>query len=64
MPISPLDHPDATDVERLPCGCRIGTLGGAFAIEPCALSCEHYRYVIEEGTRQDKPVEYRFTDPS
>lgn len=47
-------------MERLPCGCHIGTdvIEGAklFQIEPCDLQCDIYLFVLEETARQGKPV--------
>lgn len=51
----------ANDMERLPCGCQIGTTTnaageGVFLIEPCSLDCVNYRYAVEETKRQGKGV--------
>lgn len=48
-----------TDVERLPCGCVIGTAGDAFVMQPCSPGCEYYQYFVAESRRQGKPVQYR-----
>ncbi len=46
-------------MERLPCGCLIGTdvIDGVntFLIEPHALNCKNYLYVLQETERQGKP---------
>ncbi len=48
----------AGEWERLPCGCQIGTtvIDGAntFMIEPHALDCPAYLFVLEETARQGK----------
>lgn len=45
-------------MERLPCGCLMGTdeKTKAFLYEPCSLTCEYFQYVLEESKRQGKPT--------
>lgn len=50
----------AAPLQQLDCGCEIGTIDDAFVIRPCSLRCERYRYVIEEGRAQDKPIGFGF----
>lgn len=40
-----------------PCGCGFGSVGDAFVIEPCSLTCEIYLYAVAENRRQGKPIE-------
>lgn len=46
----------APDLDRLPCGCRMGTVNDVFVFEPCSLECKYARYAIAESQRQGKPV--------
>lgn len=48
-------------MERLPCGCQMGTSTNSageevFLFEPHAMDCEYYLYVLDESARQGKPV--------
>lgn len=45
-------------MERLPCGCRMGTdePTKSFLIEPCALDCKYYLYALEQCAAQGKPT--------
>lgn len=48
--------------ERLPCGCVIDTIGDAFVMQPCSLTCTYYRYAMEQAEKMAKPVHY-IVDP-
>lgn len=43
-------------LERLPCGCEMGTVGDAFVMRPCSPDCKYWRYAKAEAERQGKPL--------
>lgn len=43
-------------LDRLPCGCRIGTVEDAFVMEPCSPNCPYFQYTVDEARRQGKPI--------
>lgn len=45
------------DLERAPCGCKMGTKGEAFIYEPCSPTCDLYAYAIEEARKMGKPIQ-------
>jgi len=44
--------------ERLPCGCRMYTVGDTFVFEPHALDCEYYLYVVEQSKQESVELTY------
>ena len=40
------------------CGCKTEVVGKNYLINPCSLSCEVYKYVLEQSTRQDNSVSF------
>jgi hypothetical protein len=44
------------EVEILPCGCKMYTVGEAFVFEPHAMDCEFYLYVLSYAQEKNKPV--------
>lgn len=47
-----------TEMQELPCGCKMGEEGGQFIFEPHSLECEYYLYVIEQAEARNKPITY------
>jgi hypothetical protein len=52
------------DWHRLPCGCQFGTVGAAFVIEPCQLTCPTYLMAIDESDRRGKTLVFLDRDAS
>lgn len=48
--------PPTSSMEKLPCGCAMGTVGEAFVFQPHALDCQYYLYVMEQMRAQGKDV--------
>lgn len=48
--------PVVKNAEQAPCGCKWGTLNGAFVFEPCSETCDVYAYVVEAGRELQKAV--------
>jgi hypothetical protein len=51
---------NADDVLVLPCGCRMWTDTvfevPTFVVEPHALDCSYYEYILEQAEELEKPV--------
>ena len=51
-----LPPPPPEPLEELPCGCKMGSVGDAFVMQPCSTDCQYFRYAVAETKRQGKAV--------
>lgn len=48
--------PVVKNADQAPCGCKWGTLNGAFVFEPCSETCDVYAYAVEQGRKMGRSI--------
>lgn len=47
----------APGLERMQCGCLLGTVADVFLIEPCSGRCDVFIYAVRQSAAAGKPID-------